>query len=96
MVPLPQGFEKISILLIYRSNSFNAQDFKGRITHLIIFNKPDYVLDDFNNNALRNLPLLEVTKQQYGYTLLGTEPAHIMGGYWIMYILEISKRFLRR
>ena len=76
-----QGFEKVSILLTYRGNNFNVQDFTGQITHLIKFYKPDLVLVDFNINALRDSPLLDTMRQrQYGYTLWGTEPTHIMGG----------------
>ena len=36
MVPLLQGFEKLSILLICRSNTFNVQDFIGQIITIII------------------------------------------------------------
>ena len=78
IVPLLQGFETASILLTYRSNNLNVQDFIGQITHLIIFHKLDLVLGDFNINALRDLALLHAVRQ-YCYTLLGTEAAHIMG-----------------
>ena len=37
------------------------------------------VVDDFNINALKDSFLLE-TMRQYGYTLLGTEQTHLMGG----------------
>ena len=61
MVPLLQGFEKLSILLICRSNTFNVQDFIGQIIIIIIiiiitiitmiiiltFHKPDLFLVDF-------------------------------------------------
>ena len=70
---------QVSILLTYRGNNFNVQDFIGQITHLITFDKPDLVLGDFNINALRDSPLLD-TMRQYGYTLLETEPTHIMVG----------------
>ena len=79
IVPLLQGFEKVSILLTYRRNNFNVQDFIEQTTHLITFHKPDLVLGDFNINAFRDLPFLD-TMRQYGYTLLRTEPTHIMGG----------------
>ena len=52
IVQLVQGFEKVSILLTYRGNNFNVQDFIGQITHLITFHKPDLVVGDFNANAL--------------------------------------------
>ena len=68
----------MSILLTYRTNNFNIQDFIEQITHLITFHKPDLVLGDFNINALRDSPLLG-TMKQYGYTLSGTEPIHVMG-----------------
>ena len=42
IVQLLQGFQKVSILLIYRSNNSNVQDFTGQITHLITFHKPDF------------------------------------------------------
>ena len=78
IVQFLQGFEKVSILLTYRSNNFNVQDSIGLITQLIRFHKPDLVLGDFNINALRDSLLLD-TMSQYGYTLLGNEPTHIMG-----------------
>ena len=74
LVELLQGFEKVSILLTYRSN---VQHFIGQINHLVTFHKPD--LGDFNINALRDSPLLD-TMRHYGYTLLETEKTHIMGG----------------
>ena len=69
----------MSILLTNRGNNFNVQDFIGQITYLITFRKPDLVLVNFNINALRDSPFLD-TMRQYGYTLLGTEPTHIIGG----------------
>ena len=72
-------YDCFKILLTYRSNNLNVQDFIGQVTYLITFYKPDLVLVDFNINALRNsCPLLN-TVRQYGYTLLGTESMHIMG-----------------
>ena len=47
-VQILQGFEKGSILLSYRSNNFNVQEFTRKISHLITFHKPDLVLGDFN------------------------------------------------
>ena len=79
VVQLLLGFERVLILLTYSSNNFNVQDLMGQITHFITFHKPDLVLGDFNINALMNSPLLD-TMRQYGYSLLGTEPTHIMGG----------------
>ena len=78
IVQLVQGFEKVSILLTYIGNYVNVRDFIGQIT-VIKFHKPDLVLCDFNINTLRDAPLLD-TMRQYGYTLSGTEPTHIMVG----------------
>ena len=62
-----------------RSNNFNGEEFVRQITHLITINKPYLVFTDFNINALRDLLLLD-TMRQYGYILLGSEPADIMDG----------------
>ena len=79
VVQLLQGFEKVSILLTYKSNSFNVEDFKGQITHLIVSHKPYLVLGDFDINALRDSSLLDIMRH-YRYTLFGIETTHVMGG----------------
>ena len=73
-----KAFEKLSVLLTYRSKDIEVQDFIGQITYLITLHNPDLVLCDFNINALKDLPLLD-TMRQSDYTLLGSEPTHIMG-----------------
>ena len=81
--PFNRNFEKISVLLLYRSNNSSNNvavlHFITEINFLITLHKPDLVLGDFNINALANPSLLDTIKHQ-GYTLLGNEPTHIMGG----------------
>ena len=78
VLPL-KGYEKLSILLTYRSKNIGTQDFIEQMTYLTTLHKPDLVLGDFNINALKDSPLCD-TMRQNGYTLLGSEPTHIMGG----------------
>ena len=78
LLRLLQGFEEVSILVTYRSDNFNIQEFIEEITRLLTFHRPDLVLDGFNINSLKDSVFLE-TIRQYGYTLLGTEPTYIMG-----------------
>ena len=70
--------EKLSALLTYRSKDIEVRDFIGQITYLITMHNPDLVLGDFNINALKDPPLLDTIRQS-DYTLLGSEPTHIMG-----------------
>ena len=69
-----KAFEKLSVLLTYRSKDIEVQDFVGQIT----LHNPDLVLGDFNINALQDSSLLD-TMRQSDYTLLGSEQTHIMG-----------------
>ena len=73
-VLLFQGFENVFILLTYRSNNFNVQDFIGQITHLITLNKID-----FNFNALRDLPLLYTLREYCDTSLTNTYNAWATG-----------------
>ena len=63
-----KAFEKLSVLLTYRSKDIEVQDFVGQITYLITLHNLDLVLGDFNINTLKDLPLLD-TKGQRGTSL---------------------------
>ena len=56
------------------------------ITYLTIVHTPDLVFGNFNMNDLMKPPLLERIRHQ-GYKLLVNEPAYVMVGYLIMFIL---------
>ena len=94
IVQLLEGFEKVSILLVYRSDNFKIQDFIWQLTHLITFHKTYLVLGDFNINALKESPLPD-TMRQYGYTLLGTKPKHIIGGLLDHVCIRNNSNFFR-
>ena len=57
-----KAFEKLSVLLTYRSKDIEVQDFIGQITYLIKLLNPDLVLGDFNVNALKESPLLDAMR----------------------------------
>ena len=65
-------FDKLSVLLTYRSKDMEVQDFIGLITYLISLHNPDIFLGNFNITALKDSSSLE-------YTLLESVPTHIMG-----------------
>ena len=92
IVQLLQGFVEVPILLTYRSNNFNVQDFIGQLTHLITFHKPHLVLGDFNINALRDSSLID-TMRQYGYTWELNQHTYWVV-YWIIFILKVMQIFL--
>ncbi|XP_057310970.1 uncharacterized protein LOC130648873 isoform X1 [Hydractinia symbiolongicarpus] len=71
----------ISLILFYKSNNCHPQRFADYVSNLVELHKPDFVLGDFNSNALCDiLPPVLTRMNELNYKLLVTEPTHILGG----------------